>query len=322
MLTVRGAGYEARGDWLRVPEGYPQQDVTGVAVGPDGLLYLLTRNDPRVLVYDADGAFVKMWGEGLFTPRAHGIRVAPDGAVFCTDDDGHNVRKFSPDGELLMTLGVPGVPSDTGYDGRHLDTIVRAGPPFNHPTNAAIAANGDIYVTDGYGNARVHRFSADGELLQSWGEPGSGPGQFMLPHDLTIDAEGRLLVGDRANERIQVFSPTGEYLAEWGGVHPNGLSVDSDGWVYVGELPWQRGQTSRVYGAIGTSVPGYITVLDPDGDITSRWGGPSGSFTEPHSIAVDARGDIYLADITEHALHAGRVQPGVPPFYKLVRRPV
>src|SRR5579875_4085666 len=151
MLSVRGAGYQAHGDWLKFPESYPQQDVTGVAAGPDGLIYMLTRADPRVLVYDPKGEFVALWGAGLFTPRAHGIRVASDGAVFCTDDDGHNVRKFSPNGELLFTLGVPGVPSNTGYDGRRLESITHAGPPFNHPTNAAVAANGDIYVTDGYG---------------------------------------------------------------------------------------------------------------------------------------------------------------------------
>ena len=121
--------------------------------------------------------------EGLFTNRTHGLTVGAD-AVYCADDGDHTVRKFSSDGTLLLTIGTAGVASDSGYDGKSTASIQRGAPPFNRPTNVAVAPSGDLYVSDGYGNARVHRFSADGKLIQSWGEPGLAPGQFNLPHGI------------------------------------------------------------------------------------------------------------------------------------------
>src|SRR5439155_14523437 len=141
-----------------------------------------------LIVFDRDGRFLASWGEGLFK-RAHGISIGPDDALYCTDDLDHTVRKFTPEGKLLLTLGTSGKPADTGIDGIDYRTIKRAGPPFHRPTNLALAADGSMYVTDGYGNARVHKFSADGRLLFSWGEPGSGSGQFNLPHGIAIDSQ-------------------------------------------------------------------------------------------------------------------------------------
>src|SRR5439155_15039166 len=114
----------------------------------------------------------------------------------------------------------------SGYDGT-LESIIRGGPPFNRPTNLAVAPSGDVYVSDGYGNCRVHRYAADGKLIGSWGEPGSGPGQFILPHSVWVAADGRVLVADRENDRIQVFSPSGEYLTEWGALRPTDVCTDA-----------------------------------------------------------------------------------------------
>src|SRR4029077_310489 len=127
----------------------------------------------------------------------------------------HTVRRFTPEGTLLLTLGRSGQPSDNGIAGNDYRTIRRAGPPFHRPTNMALAEDGAIYVTDGYGNARVHKFAPNGRLLLSWGEPGGGPGQFNLPHGIAVDRDGRVYVADRENSRVQVFTPEGEYLTEW-----------------------------------------------------------------------------------------------------------
>jgi DNA-binding beta-propeller fold protein YncE len=280
-----------------------------------------------VFVYERDGRFVRSWGEDAFSQRAHGITIGPDGSVFCVDDADHSVRKFTSDGTLRMTLGTRGRPSDTGYDGAAYATIARAGPPFNRPTNLAVAPNGDLYVTDGYGNARVHRFAADGRLLASWGAPGGGPGEFRIPHGICILADGRVLVADRENDRIQIFDPAGTYLAEWRDIQrPTHLCVGPDGLIYVAELWWRTGQRSQRFGEITTDRYGRVSALNADGTVAARWGGSApgtpGGFTAPHGIAVDSHGDVYVAEVT----HTFGVAPGViapgsaPTLQKLARR--
>ncbi|MBI3053014.1 MAG: hypothetical protein HYY77_03010 [Betaproteobacteria bacterium] len=201
--------------WEQLPKGYVHRDVAGVAVDGEDRVYLICRGDHPVIIYDQKGNFKRSWGEGEFSYRTHGIYVAPNGSIFCTDDGQHTVRQFTPEGKLLMTLGVLNTPSDTGYDGKNTASIKRGAGPFNRPTNVAIGPKGDIYITDGYGNARVHKFTPTGQLQRSWGEPGRGPGQFHLPHGIAVNAEGRVFVCDRESDRIQIFSPDGEYLSEW-----------------------------------------------------------------------------------------------------------
>ena len=253
MDTLR---YEVVADWEQLPDGYTHLDVVGVAVDSRDRLFLLGRQQPRVLIYERDGTFVGSWGEGMFTERTHGLTIAPDDSVFIVDEGEQVVYKFTPDGELLLTLGNKGVASDTGYDGQSLESIVRGGPPFNRPTNVAVAPSGELYVSDGYGNARVHRFSAAGELLGSWGEPGNGPGQFNLSHGVAVAPDGRVFVADRENDRIQIFTPEGAYLTEWRQVQrPTNVAFGADGRVYVSEL-WRRaGETSMLHGLIPDDHP-------------------------------------------------------------------
>jgi len=151
--------------WERLPDGFTHLDCVGVGVGRSHEVFVLTRGQARVIVYDRDGRFLSAWGEGIFTERTHGLTVAPDETVYCVDEGAHCIYRFSPDGELLQTIGTPGMAAATGYDGS-LASIV-GGPPFNRPTNLAIAPSGELYVTDGYGNCKVHRFSPAGELIQS-----------------------------------------------------------------------------------------------------------------------------------------------------------
>jgi len=188
---VYGSGdytYELVEDWAKLPAGWSFPDVGGLAVDSNDRLYVFNRSPHPVMVFDRNGNLASSWGEGVFS-RPHGIRINAGGAVYCTDDGSHVVHKFTPDGRLLSTLGSKDRPSDTGYVEMpdllaSLASIKRGGPPFNRPTGVAFSLSGDVFVTDGYGNARVHRFSPDGKLLLSWGTPGTEAGQFRLPHNV------------------------------------------------------------------------------------------------------------------------------------------
>ena len=217
--------------WERLPPGWSHGDVAGVATDAQDRVYVANRGAHPVIVYDREGRFLGSWGEGLFT-RPHGITIT-DGVVYCVDDGDHTVRAFTLDGRLRWTLGTVHRPSDTGYQvdaSANLRTIRRAAGPFHRPTRLAVAPGGELYVADGYGNARVHRFSPTGELLQSWGQPGDGPGQFNLPHSVWVHTDGRVFVCDRENDRIQIFGPEGELLSTWTNVtRPGDLYIDQDG---------------------------------------------------------------------------------------------
>ena len=311
--------------WEQLPDGYRHLDVAGVAVDSRDRVFIITREDPRVIVCGPDGAFQASWGEDLFTARTHGITIGPDDAVYCVDEGNHVVYRFTPDGTLRQTIGSLGQASDTGYDGRSLASIIRGGPPFNRPTNLAVAPGGDLYVTDGYGNARVHRFSAEGRLLQSWGEPGAGPGQFNLPHGIAVLADGRVLVADRENDRIQLFDPEGKYLDQWTQVQrPTNIALDREGRIYVSELWWRAGDRPPAGGAIAEDRPGRVSVLDREGAVLARWGGPDpcapGNFAAPHDVCVDSRGDVYVAEVTwTFAGKAGLVPPDCHTLQKFTR---
>jgi streptogramin lyase len=308
--------------WEQLPSGFEHRDVAGVAVDGEDRVFLICRGDHPVLVYDQKGNFVRSWGEGDFTYRTHGISVGPDGTVYCTDDGNHTVRRFTPEGKLLMTLGTLNTPSDTGYDGKDTKTVSKPGAPFNRPTNIAVGPRGDLYVSDGYGNCRVHQFSPTGTLKRSWGVPGDGPGQFLLPHGIAVAADGRVFVCDRENDRIQIFSPDGEYLSEWTDTRrPTHVVFDGAGRAYVSELWWQPGQTSKRYGPAGSIRSGRVSVHDGNGGVVARWGGPdptaAGSFAAPHGIAVDSRGDVYVSEVTHtFAASRGHVPQGTHAFQK------
>jgi streptogramin lyase len=226
-----------------------------------------------------------------------------------------------------MVIGTPGVPSDTGYDKeKGLASIARGGPPFNRPTNVAIASNGELYVCDGYGNARVHRFTADGKLAHSWGEPGTGPGQFNLPHGICMAADGRVLVADRENDRIQFFSPDGEYLDQWTHVQrPTDIVIDREGLIYVSSLWWRVGQHSFVNGPIRHDLPGHISILDPNGNVLLRWVSADrcapGNFVAPHTLCVDSNGDLYVGEVTyTFGVATGLVPQDCHTFQKFARK--
>jgi len=281
--------YELVDGWAKFPEGWSYIDVCGLAIDSQDRVYVLNRGDHPVMLFDREGNLLTSWGEGYFK-RAHGISIAPDGSIYCTDDGNHVVSKFTPEGKLLSVLGSKDQPSDTGYVEladlmESLATIKRGGPPFNRPTGIAFSSSGEIYISDGYGNARVHKFTPDGDLLFSWGEPGDAPGQFMLPHFVRTDRQGRVWVADRENSRVQIFNEQGEFLDQWTDlIKPTDLFIDPEETVYISELS-QR-----------------VSIFTIDGKLLSRWGSQEQNketdrFIFPHDIAVDSRGDIYAGEI-------------------------
>ena len=292
--------------WARLPSGWTWSEVAAVAADSRDRVFVFNRGDHPVMIFDRDGAFQSAWGEGSFK-RPHGITIGPDDAVYCVDDMDHTVRKFTPDGRLLLTLGTSGRPSDTGATSLDYRTIRRAGPPFHYPTNLALATDGTMLITDGYGNARVHVFSPDGKLLRSWGEPGSGPGQFQLPHGIAVDRRGTVYVVDRENSRVQLFTAAGGYLGEWTDVaRPCQVFVDHDDSVFVAELGFRAGLWSGTPAPGPDATGGRVSVFDRHGNLLARWGGGRdpcavGDFFAPHGICVDSHGAVYVGEVTMSA---------------------
>jgi len=285
--------------WHQVPVEMTMGEAVGVAVDSRDHVFVFNRGDHPVMVFDRDGAFLRSWGEGVFR-RPHGIHIDSDDLLYLTDDQGHCIHKYTPDGERLTTLGTPGQPSDSGVVDGDYRTLQRPASPFNLPTNLALGGTGAIFVSDGYGNCRVHRFSPSGELELSWGEPGSGPGQFQLPHGVAVDSRGLVVVADRENSRLQFFTADGEFREQWTDVaRPCNVCVDPRGNLFVAELGWHAGTSQPRPEQSG----GRVSVFTSSGTLLSRWGGganpyDAGDFIAPHDIWVDRYGDVYVAEVT------------------------
>jgi DNA-binding beta-propeller fold protein YncE len=303
--------YELVPEWEQLPRGWTHGDVADVACDSQDRVYVFNRSEHPVIVYDSAGRFLGSWGEGVFT-RPHGITIHDD-IVYCADDTDHTVRALTLEGKLLWTLGTLNQPSDSGYSpaGRtNLLSIRRGAGPFNRPTRLAVAPNGDYYVSDGYGNARVHRFSSDRRLVQSWGEPGTAPGEFNLPHSVWVHTDGRIFVCDRENDRVQIFSPSGEVLSIWTNVtRPGDLWIDPAGHVFLGEMAWNTDETHMTGRPFAEARSAQLSVRDLDGNLLTRWGGDDpcepGSFASPHGLCLDSQGSVYVGEVTHTALSRG-----------------
>jgi DNA-binding beta-propeller fold protein YncE len=273
--------YEVLEDWARLPEGWAMP-AAAVAVDSQDRVFCYNRTpDHPIVVFDQDGSFLFAWGDGLFA-FPHAIRIDDHDHIWLVDRDHGQIMQFTSTGELLRTIGTKGYRSDTGVDPADSSSaawqkVTHGGGPFNLPTDVAFTPGGEMFITDGYGNARVHKFAADGTHLFSWGEPGTAPGQFNLPHGVWIDRQGRVLVCDRENDRVQVFSQAGEFLTVWPSklIGPAMFYVDNEDTMYI---PEHNG--------------GLVSVLTPEGERLAQWGDPA--YRSCHGIAGDSHGNLYV----------------------------
>lgn len=252
--------YRAHHPFGNLPDGTRFGNTSNVATDSHARVYVFQSPDPSVLVFESDGSFVRSWGHGM-TIDAHGLFITEHDEIWLSDRGGHELVKCTPDGEVVQRLGVKDHP--------------RFGAPFNHPAGVAISRTGEIFVADGYGNSNVHRFSPEGKLLVSWGTPGDGDGEMTTPHGICLDDESRrVYVCDRENNRVQVFTWDGEYLAQWEDFyHPMSIFRDREGLYYVTD-----------------QVP-RLSILDGDGRLLAR----GMTYHNGHSVWVDAGGDVYVA---------------------------
>jgi DNA-binding beta-propeller fold protein YncE len=301
--------YELVEGWAKLPEGWNFLDIGGLNADAQDNVYVFSRSPHSMMVFDRNGNFLRSWGEGYFK-RAHGSRIDLNGNVYCTDDGAHTVTKFSPDGKVLQVIGEKGKWSDTGYKPsgtlmEALKSIQRGAPPFNRPTGVAFSKSGDFYVSDGYGNARVHKFSPEGKLLLSWGEPGTGPGEFMLPHNVRVDRFDRVWVADRENSRIQIFDNQGKFLTQWTNViRPTDIYIDKNDVVYISQLAPAVG----IFTIEGKELARISCVpKDPATDL----------MIAPHALGVDSRGDIYVGEV---AMNHAKYDRGSRAVQKFARK--
>ena len=290
MTTVLGSGtftFEVVEGWAKLPQGWSFKECPDVAVDSKDRVYAFTRGEHGVIVFDRDGNFLSSWGEGVFG-NAHGICIGPDDTVYCVDNGDHTVRKFSTDGELLMTLGTKDQPAPRF-----------SGEAFNLPTGLAVShKTGDLFISDGYGNARVHKYNAEGRHIMSWGSSGIDEGQFVIPHNIAVDRDDNVYVADRECHRVQVFDPNGRLQAIWSNIwKPSGIRVGVDGNVYIAEL------LADSYYADAPDVGHRVSIYSQSGKLLGRlgdsqWGEGPGQFVSPHGIALDSRGDIYVGEVS------------------------
>ena len=268
--------YELVQSWGTLPDGMTFGTVSSVAADSQNRVYVYQRKDPPIVVLDSDGNYLNSWGISAFN-LPHGFCIVDD-VIYLTDREDSVCLKYTLDGKPLMVLGDRGVHSDTGCE-EPGELVPRAAGPFNYPSEMYPSPSGDLYVSDGYRNSRVHRFSAEGRYITSWGTPGKGgPGEFHLPHSLLIDEEGLVYVCDRENNRIQVFTPEGEFITMWTDMtRPNDISQSEDGDFYIAESTFE-GSTPR------------ITVRDKEGEILSSW-----ESRQAHGLWVDKQDSVYLA---------------------------
>ena len=208
--------YSVIENWEQLPSGYDWSETAGVSTDAEDNVYVFNRGKHPMMIFNSAGEFLDSWGEGIFV-RPHGVSQGPDNTLYCTDDGDHTVRQCTLDGEILMTIGNPGNASNPF-----------SGNPFNRCTHTATdPSNGDIFITDGYGNSRIHKYSENGKLIKSWGAPGAGEGEFNIVHNIATDKDGYLYVCDRENHRIQVFNRNGDFETLWANVHrPCAIFID------------------------------------------------------------------------------------------------
>jgi hypothetical protein len=280
--------YEPVPFWAKLPHPMFFKEATSVAVDSNDNVYVFNRGAHPVIIFDKDGNFLETWGAGVFT-RPHGITIDAEDNLYLADDDAHVVEKRTKEGELIFRLGEQSKPA-----------AWQQGDPFNRPTNTAVnPETGDLFISDGYGNSRVHKYDTDGKYIKSWGQSGSLEGQFSLPHNIAMNGTDKVTVADRENFRLQTFTTDGEFVKQVHSHRPMALTdgKGDDKNLYVAEAgppPVQEGVRG-----LGRRV----VVMDREGNEVTRFGNELAGedhdqFIAPHGIAVDSEGSVYVAEVS------------------------
>ena len=302
--------YEPVPNWAKMPHGIWLREATSVAVDSQDRIYVFNRGNVPMLVFDIDGNLVDMWGNddpqggvritadpygnklqfwnGWFM-RPHGVFCDHEDNLWLVDDVGNQIHKYTRYGERLMTIG-------SGEAAPR-----QSGEMFNRPTDVTVSpSNGDVFISDGYGNSRVHRLDAEGNHILSWGESGTDDGNFNLPHNIAMLDDELVIVCDRESHRVQVFSIDGEFVRQWPVHKATAVNVrgkGADARVYVGEqgpAPVQRGVAN---------IGNRVSIYDWEGNMLDRFGNrhfgqESDQFLWPHGVAVDSFGSVYIAEVS------------------------
>lgn len=283
----RAPEFEPARDWLGLlDQGVSfNGDAAAVGVTSDDRIVVFNRGRIPVTVFDRDGRLLDSWGEGEFD-CPHGLTIDADDNLYLVDSRGaHVIHKRSLDGTSLMTLGVRGAGAPA-----------HSGKPFRSPTDLVVhPVTREIFISDGYENSAIHRFDSSGRHISSWGRPGGDPGEFYLPHSIALLDDDHLIVCDRENFRLQIFSCDGAFVDEWRAFRPCTVAVN-EGLVYVAEL----GPTPKFHGQ--PNLGSRIRILSPEGRRIGTLGADTpgdgaNQFSAPHSLAFDSAGSLYVAEV-------------------------
>jgi streptogramin lyase len=288
-----GVSYRVEDVWPQRPADGEWGAMSSVTLDPQGVIWTFNRGKTPIQAYRSTGALVTKWGDGLFK-NPHQIRFDREGNLWAIDNGFNTVTKWTPDGRLLLTLGVK---DEQGDDEKH----------FNQPTDIAFAQNGDLLIADGYVNSRIVQFDKTGKFKKAWGKLGTAPGEFSVPHGIAIDSKGRIYVTDRNNGRVQIFDRDGKYVTEWRNViQPWAIWITPADEIYIcGSTPsaWWENPKGTFN---GTPPKDQIVVrFDTDGRVKNLWSFPSGTSKIGelgwiHSLAVDAKGNLYTGGVRDN----------------------
>tara|TARA_B100001029_G_scaffold179666_1_gene190215 strand:- start:3220 stop:4140 length:921 start_codon:yes stop_codon:yes gene_type:complete len=286
-------------NWPNIPDDIYLKEATSVATDSKDNVYIFNRGEIPVLVFSDDGKLIDSWGKGEFV-RPHGIFIDQNDILYLVDDGGHFLKKCTKEGKLLMTIGNPGNPTEW-----------QKGGYFNRPTDATIDSDGFLYISDGYGNSRIHKFDQEGKHITSWGRPGTEPGDFNLPHNICLVDDKYLWVCDRENFRVQIFDKEGPWIRELRFHRPQSI-YKGKGRLEGKILLTEAGTGMHTQEGV-PDIGNVVRILDYEGNTVAKLGDSySGEapnqFISPHGITCNAKGDIIVAEVS-YTAYGSKLDP-------------